>query len=76
MSKLTIEIPAELKEVLDRYPEVQWEHVAEKALWGFARKVRLADQLAARSKLGSKGADAIGRALKAGIRRRYAKTAR
>jgi hypothetical protein len=76
MSKLTIEIPAELKAVLDRYPEVQWEQVAEKALWGFARKVRLADQLAARSKLDAKGAEAIGRSLKAGLRRRYMKAAR
>lgn len=76
MSKLTIDIPSERKEMLERYPEVQWGHAAEKALWDFARKVRLADQIAARSKLSENAAASIGRAIKAGLRRRYAKSAR
>lgn len=76
MSKLTIDVPVELKELLDRYPEVQWGHVAEKALWDFARKVRLADQIAARSKLSETAAESIGRAIKVGLRRRYVKSAR
>ncbi|MBI5853797.1 MAG: hypothetical protein HZB35_00885 [Nitrospirae bacterium] len=76
MSKLTIEVSSELKEFLDRYPKTQWEPVAEKALWQFASKLRLADQLASRSKLTESTAASIGRTVKTGLRRRYARSGR
>jgi hypothetical protein len=76
MSKLSIEVSTELKELLARLPKTQWEPVAERALWQFASRVKLADQLASRSKLTESAATYIGRAVKAGLRRRYAKPAR
>lgn len=75
MSKLTIDVPAELKAILERHPEIHWERVAEKALWSYARKVHLADQLASRSALSETAAGAIGRKVKAGLRRRYSNAA-
>lgn len=32
MSKLTLDVPAELKAILECHPEIHWERVAEKAL--------------------------------------------
>lgn len=72
MSKLTLDVPAELKAILERHPGINWGRVAEKALWSYARKVQLADQLACRSAL----TEAIGQEVKAGLRRRYSKAAR
>lgn len=76
MSKLTMDLPVELKAILRRHPEIDWEHVAAKALWSYARRVQLADQIASRSSLTEPAAEAIGRDVKMGLRRRYSKFAR
>lgn len=76
MSKLALDIPSELKAILERHPKIHWERVAEKALWDYARKMQLADQLASRSALTEAVAEAIGKEVKAGLRRRYSKAAR
>jgi hypothetical protein len=76
VSRLTLDVPAELRAILKRYPEIRWERVAENALWSYARKVKLADQIASRSALTEAAAETIGREVKAGIRRRYLKAAR
>ncbi|MBI3779898.1 MAG: hypothetical protein HY278_02385 [candidate division NC10 bacterium] len=76
MSKLTLDVPIELKAILERHPKTHWERVAEKALWSYARKVQLADQIASRSALTETATEAIGREVKAALRRRYSKAAR
>lgn len=76
MSKLTMDLPVELKAILRRHPEIDWEHVAERALWSYALKVQLADQIASRSSLTEATAEAIGRQVKTGLRRRYSKALR
>jgi len=76
MSRLKLDVPVDLKVILDRHPEIDWESVAEKAVWSVARKVQLADRLAERSTLTESAAEAIGRDVKTGLRRRYSKAAR
>ena len=76
MSKLTLDVPAELEAILERHPGINWGRVAEKALWNYARKVQLADQIASRSALTEAAAETIGREVKAGLRKRYSKAAR
>lgn len=51
MSKLTLDVPTELKAILERHPEIHWERVAEKDMWSYACKVQLADRLVSRSAL-------------------------
>ena len=76
MSRLKLDVPVDLKVILDRHPEIDWEGVAEKAVWSMARKVQLADRLADRSTLTESGVEAIGREVKTALRRRYSKAAR
>ena len=76
MSKLTMDVPVDLKAILDRHPEIDWENIAERAVWNLARKVQLADQIANRSSLTESAAETIGRQVKTALRRRYAKAAR
>jgi len=76
MSMLKLDLPVDLKVILDRHPEIDWEGVAEKAVWSMARKVQLADRLAERSTLTESAAEAIGRDVKTALRRRYSKAAR
>lgn len=76
MSKLMLEVPAELKAIVERYPTMRWERIAEEALWDYARKVQLADRIAVRSRLNESSAAAVGRKAKSALSRRYAKAAR
>lgn len=76
MSMLKLELPVDLRVILDRHPEIDWQAVAEKAVWSMARKVELADSLAKRSRLTEAAAEAIGRDVKTALRRRYSKAAR
>lgn len=76
MSKLMLEVPQELKTILERYPDIGWESVAANALWNLARKVQIVEGIASRSALTETAAVAIGREVKAGVRRRYAKATR
>lgn len=73
MSKLTLDVPGELKTIIDRHPDIPWERVASEALWTRARKLELADGIASRSALTEAAAETIDREIKAGLRRRYAK---
>ena len=76
MSSLKIDVPLDLKTILDRHPEIDWESVAEKAVWSMAHKVQLAERLAERSTLAESAAEAIGRDVKVALRRRYSKAGR
>jgi len=76
MSKLMLEVPQELKAILERYPDIGWESVAANALWNLARKVQITEGIASRSALTETAAVAIGREVKTGLRRRYSKAAR
>jgi hypothetical protein len=73
MSKLTLEVPAELSSIMRRHVAVCWERVAEQALWTHARKVHLAEKLASRSRLSADDYEAIGKEIKKGLRKRYCK---
>ena len=72
-SKVVIDVSSELNTILKRHREIPWARVAEQALWQYARKVALADRLAARSALTETAAKDLARSVKAGLRRRYAK---
>ncbi|MBI4026714.1 MAG: hypothetical protein HY360_17150 [Verrucomicrobia bacterium] len=74
--KLTLDVPMELSAVMDRYPAIPWDRVAADALWNYARKMQLADQIALRSRLSETAAADVGREVKAGLRRHYAKAVR
>ena len=73
MDKLTLDVPTELRPILERHPEIRWEHIAEGALRDYARKMHLADQIASRSALTEDAAEAIGREIKASLRKHYPK---
>ena len=76
MRKLSVDLPTELRAIVERYPGMDWTGVAEKALWSYALKLQLADRIAVRSRFTEASARRIGREIKTRLRRRYAKLAR
>jgi hypothetical protein len=41
MPKLTFEIPADRKNIIRRHEEVNWNKVVNKAIWNYAKKIKI-----------------------------------
>ena len=72
MSQLTIDIPSDVKEIMDRYPEINWSVIAEHSLQEYARKLALADKLTEKSEFTEEDAMELDKRIKAGLAKRYA----
>lgn len=51
MVNMTLAVPKELHKIVKRHPEIKWSEVARQAMWEYARKLQLLDQLASKSRL-------------------------
>ena len=72
MVNVTLAVPEELHRIMKRHPEIKWSEVARQAMWEYARKLELLDQIASKSKLSEEEALELGEAIKKGISERYA----
>ena len=72
MVNVTLAVPEELHRIMKRHPEIKWSEVARQAMWEYARKLELLDQIASKSKLSEEEALELGEAIKKGISGRYA----
>lgn len=72
MTSMTLSIPEDLHAVVRRHPEVSWSAVAREAMWAYARKLELLDQLTAGSELTDADVETLGKEIKAAVRRRHA----
>ncbi|MCL4437404.1 MAG: hypothetical protein M1503_05355 [Thaumarchaeota archaeon] len=68
---VTLAVPEELHKIMKRHPEIKWSEVARQAMWEYARRLELLDEIASRSKLSTKEATEIGEKVKKGIEKRY-----
>ena len=64
MVNITLAIPEDLKQELQKHEEVNWSAVIRKALQEYLRKIRIAEAIASKSKLTQKDADEIARKIK------------
>ena len=71
MVNVTLAVPEELHRIMKKHPEIKWSEVARQAIWEYARKLELLDEIASKSKLSEKEAVEIGEAVKKGISERY-----
>lgn len=72
MPNMTLAIPDDLQTVIRRHPEVSWSAVAREAMWAYARKVQLLDELTAGSEMTEDDVERLGREIKKAIGRRHA----
>lgn len=73
MVNVTLAVPEELHKIMKKHPEVKWSEVARQAMWGYARKLELLDQISAKSMLTEREALELGETIKKGITERYSK---
>ena len=67
MVNVTLAVPEELHKIMKKHPEIKWSEVARQAIWEYARKLELLNQIAAKSKLSEKEAREHGETVKKGI---------
>ena len=68
---MTLAIPEDLKQIMEKHKEVKWSEVARQAMWEHAKKLELMDKLVSKSKLTEKEALEIGRKIKKKISKRH-----
>ena len=71
MSNLTLAVPEDLEEIMERHKDVKWTEVARQAMWEKARKLELMDKLLAKSELTEQDAEEIGHKIKYGIAKKH-----
>lgn len=70
---VTLAVPEELHDIMKRHPEIKWSEVARQAMWEYARKLELLDEIVNRSDLSERDALKIGELVKKGVAKRYSK---
>ena len=71
MTNLTLAVPEDLRQIMERHKDVKWTEVARQALWGKARKLEFMDKLLAKSEMTEQDAEEIGHKIKHGIAKRH-----
>jgi len=71
MVNITLAVPRELKEIMDKHPEMNWSEIARQAFREKASQIELLDAIAAKSKLTEKDALELGREIKQSLWKRY-----
>lgn len=71
MVNVTLAVPEELHNIMKRHPEIKWSEVARQAMWEYARKLELLDEMVNTSNLSEQDALRIGELVKKGVAKRY-----
>jgi hypothetical protein len=71
MSSVTFQIPSEVKEILSKHSEIKWDKVVADTLWDYAKKLRLLDKIALKSKLTHQNVDKLDKAIKSNLLKYY-----
>jgi len=75
MANVTLAVPEELRRIMRGHPEIKWSEVARQAMWEYAKKLEVMDEVTKKSKLTEKDAVEIGRTIKSGLSAKYGKKA-
>ncbi len=71
MTNMTLALPEDLNEIMQKHKEIKWSEVARQAIWEKARKLELMEKLLAKSELTEQDAEEIGHKIKYGIAKRH-----
>ncbi|MEK6963538.1 MAG: hypothetical protein AABX70_03870 [Nanoarchaeota archaeon] len=71
MTNLTLAVPEDLHQIMEKHKDIKWTEVARQAMWEKAKKLDLMDKLLAKSVLTEQDAEEIGHKIKHGMARRH-----
>jgi len=67
MASMNFIIPDDLKLLIEKHKDVEWNEIVSQALWEFVQKIELMDSIAARNQLTEQDALIIGHKIKENI---------
>ena len=71
MVSITLSIPEDLHQLIRKHNEIKWSEIARRALWEYASKLEMMDEIASKSKLTEKDVEEINKQLKKAIHSHY-----
>ncbi len=73
MPKLTFEIPIDIKDIVQKHTEIDWNKIVSDTLWNYAKKIKLLESVTAKSRLTESDVDGLDHEIKAAMSKRYQK---
>lgn len=71
MPNITLSVSEDIHKEMKKHKEIRWSEIAREAISEHAMKLKIMDQLTAKSKLTEKDAEIIGNKIKRGIAKRH-----
>ena len=71
MPKVTFEIPADIKDILTKHAEIDWEKIISDTLWSYAKKIKLLEAITSKSRLTDKDVEVLDHDIKAALSKKY-----
>ena len=71
MTNMTLAIPEDLYDIMQKHREIKWTEVAREAIRDKAKKIELMEKIAAKSNLTEEDAEKIGHMIKHEIAKRH-----
>jgi hypothetical protein len=71
MPKVTFEIPADIKDILTKHTEIDWDKIISDTLWSYAKKIKLLEAITSKSSLTDKDIEVLDHDIKAALSKKY-----
>lgn len=71
MLQLTIEIPADLRKVIESHPDIDWENIAQRSLLEYAQRLARVEELLEKSEFTEEDAVEFDKRFKEGLAKHY-----
>ncbi len=71
MTNMTLAVPEDLHEIMQKHKEIKWSEVARQAMWEKARKFELMDKILSKSKFTEKDTLEMGRKVNKDIAKKH-----
>ena len=71
MTNMTLAVPEELHQIMEKHKEIKWSEIARQAIWAQARKLELMDNILSKSELTEVDAEIIGHKIKHEIAKKH-----
>ena len=71
MTNMTLAVPEDLQEIMQKHKDIKWSEVARQAMWEKATKLELMDKILSKSKFSEKDALELGKKVNEAIAKRH-----
>ncbi len=71
MVSMTLSIPEDLNQLIKKHNEIRWSEIARRAMWDYASKLEILDEIASKSKLTEDDVEEINKELKKAVHSHY-----